>query len=110
MNTSSLPSLRCQAHWQNAQSNCLNQILPKSFPARPALTHGLNDIAANLTRQYFEQKNGLIGNTMQEFSGRVMQFDAFNKGQTFQRFDTNCKQLPAKSCIEPLPTIIKNDF
>jgi len=66
-----LPSLRCQAHWQNTLSNRLNQILPKSFPARPALTHGLNDIAANLTRQYFEQnKNGLIGNTAQKLIGR----------------------------------------
>jgi len=71
MEITSLPSLRCQAHWQNARSNHLNQILPKSFPARPALPHGLNDIAANLTRQYFEQnKNGLIGNTAQKLIGR----------------------------------------
>jgi len=42
---------------------------------------------------------------MQDFSGQVVQFDTFNKGQTFQRFDTNCKQLPAKTCIEPLASI-----
>ena len=64
MNESTLPSLRCQAHWQNAQSNRLNQILPKSFPARPALTHRLNDIAANLKLQNFKrQNNGLKANT-----------------------------------------------
>ena len=30
------PSLRCKAHWQNAQSQRCNQILPKSFSARPS--------------------------------------------------------------------------
>lgn len=40
------PSLRFQAHWQNAQSQRYNQILPKSLPARPAPTHGQKDIAA----------------------------------------------------------------
>ncbi len=64
MKKSTLPSLRCQAHWQNAQNNRLNQILPKSFPARPALTHGLNYIAANLKLLNIEQNNnGLKANT-----------------------------------------------
>jgi hypothetical protein len=43
---------------------------------------------------------------MQEFSGRFVQFDTFNKGHTFQRFDKNCKKMPAKSCIEPLANIL----
>jgi len=30
-------------------------------------------------------------NTMQEFSGRSVQLDTFNKGQIFQQYDTNCK-------------------
>lgn len=64
VNISQHPSLRCQAHWQNAQSNRLNQILPKSFPARPALTHRLNDIAANWKlRNIKQQNNGLNANT-----------------------------------------------
>jgi len=42
------PSLRCQAHWQNAQSQRYNQILPKSLPARPTPTHGGLNSAANL--------------------------------------------------------------
>ncbi|OFX31052.1 MAG: hypothetical protein A2X08_18300 [Bacteroidetes bacterium GWA2_32_17] len=78
MNKTTLPSLRCQALWQNAQSNCLNQILPKSFPARPALTHGLNDIAANLTLRYFKrQNNGLKANTRLEKTGRCVQLDKY---------------------------------
>ena len=61
---SKLPSLRCQAHWQNAKRNRFNQILPKSFPAHPALTHGINDIAANLKLRYIKrQNNGLKANT-----------------------------------------------
>jgi hypothetical protein len=43
-----LPSLRCQAHWQNAQSQRYNQILPKSLPARPTPTHGGQDSAAKI--------------------------------------------------------------
>jgi len=43
-----------------------------------------------------------VANTMQDFSGGFVQLDTFNKGHNSQRFDTNCKQLPAKSCIEPL--------
>ena len=57
---STLPSLRCQAHWQNSQSNCTNQILPKSFPARPALTHRLNDIAAYLKLHNIKQQNNVL--------------------------------------------------
>ncbi len=38
MNKPKHPSLRCKAHWQNAQSQRYNQILPKSFSARPSPT------------------------------------------------------------------------
>jgi hypothetical protein len=34
MNNPTHPSLRCQAHWQNAQSQRYNQILPKSLPVQ----------------------------------------------------------------------------
>ncbi len=69
INKSSFPSLRCQAHWQNAQSKHLNQNLPKSFPARLALTHGLNNIAANLALQNIKQQNnGLKANTRLKLS------------------------------------------
>jgi hypothetical protein len=82
MDKSTLPSLRCQAHWQNAQTNCLNQILPKSFPARPALTHRLNDIAANLKPQNIKQQiNGLNANTRLVKTGRAVQLDNDNKVQ-----------------------------
>lgn len=42
------PSLRCKAHWQNAQSQRYNQILPKSLPAHPTPTHGEKDSAAKM--------------------------------------------------------------
>ncbi len=42
------PSLRCQAHWQNTQSQQFNQILPKSLPSRPAQTHEQRIIAVKL--------------------------------------------------------------
>jgi len=48
MNNPTLPSLRCQAHWQNAQNQRYNQILPKSLPARPSPTHRGQDSAAKM--------------------------------------------------------------
>jgi ribosomal protein S1 len=41
-----IPSLRFQAHWQNAQSQRYNQILPKSLPAHPTQSHEQKDNAA----------------------------------------------------------------
>jgi len=49
------PSLRCQAHWQNAQSQRYNQILPKSLPARPTPTHGGQDSAAKMKDKLTEK-------------------------------------------------------
>jgi len=57
-NIQTRPSLRCQAHWQNAQSQRFNQILPKSLPARPTPTHGQMDNAANLKDKIIENKKG----------------------------------------------------
>ena len=50
------PSLRCQAHWQNAQSQRHNRILSKSLPAHPTQTHGQRDIAVKLT--IIDKNNG----------------------------------------------------
>ena len=58
----------------------ISQILPKSFPARPALTHGLNDIAANLTLRNIKQRNnGLNANTRLLKLGGHVQIDNDNK-------------------------------
>lgn len=54
------PSLRCKAHWQNAQSQRYNQILPKSLPALPTPTLGGQDSAANLTEKLIENKKGQL--------------------------------------------------
>ena len=62
MNSPTLPSLRCQAHWQNAQSQRYNQILPKSLPARPTQTHGGQDSAANLTDNEIKRQKSPVPN------------------------------------------------
>jgi hypothetical protein len=54
------PSLRFQAHWQNAQSQRDNQILPKSLTALPAQTHGLKDNAAKINDRFANDKNGQL--------------------------------------------------
>lgn len=48
MTSQHAPSLRCKAHWQNAQSQRFKQILPKSLPARTTPTHGQIDNVAKI--------------------------------------------------------------
>jgi len=60
MKTLRKPSLRCKAHWQNAQSQRYDQILPKSLPALPALTLGQTDNAAKIKDRIKEDKNGQL--------------------------------------------------
>jgi hypothetical protein len=59
-NMQTLPSLRCQAHWQNTQSQRHNQILPKSLPALSTLPHGQKDNAAKIKDGISEDKNGQL--------------------------------------------------
>jgi len=47
----------CQAHWQNAQSQRYNQILPKSLSALPTTTHGQKDNAAKIKERMTKDKN-----------------------------------------------------
>lgn len=54
------PSLRCKAHWQNAQSQRYDQILPKSLPALPTPTLGQKDNAAKIKVRITEDKNGQL--------------------------------------------------
>jgi len=54
------PSLRCQAHWQNTQSQRYNQILPKSLPALPTPTHGQKDNVAKMKDRLTNDKNGQL--------------------------------------------------
>ena len=60
MKTLRKPSLRCKAHWQNAQSQRYDQILPKNLPALPALTLGQTDNAAKIKDRNTEDKNGQL--------------------------------------------------
>lgn len=60
MTSQHAPSLRCQAHWQNAKSQRYNQILPKSLPARSTPTHGQKDIAAKIKDNSLTDKNGQL--------------------------------------------------
>jgi hypothetical protein len=55
-----LPSLRCKAHWQNAQSQGCDQILPKSLPALPTPTHGQKNSAAKIKAKIMKDKNGQL--------------------------------------------------
>jgi len=59
LSTPTLPSLRCQVHWQNTQSQSPNQILPKNLPARPTPTHRKKYIAAIMNNNY-KNKNGQL--------------------------------------------------
>jgi hypothetical protein len=54
------PSLRCKAHWQNAQCRPCDQILPKSLPALPTPTHSQKDNAAKIKDRNTEDKNGQL--------------------------------------------------
>jgi hypothetical protein len=60
MKTLRKPSLRCKAHWQNAQSQRYDQILPKSLPALPTPTLGQKDNAAKIKDRITEDKNGQL--------------------------------------------------
>lgn len=60
MKTQHSSSLRCQAHWQNTQSQRYDQILPKSRPALPTLPLGLKDNAAKIKDKNTEDKNGQL--------------------------------------------------
>ena len=53
-------SLRCKAHWQNAQSQRYDQILPKSLPALPTPTLGQTDNAAKIKDRITRDKNGQL--------------------------------------------------
>jgi len=69
------------------------QILPKSFPARPTLSQGLNNIAANLTLQNIKQQiNGLKANTMQIFSGLGNNLTQSASNIVGSILTRNCKQ------------------
>ena len=63
MKTLRKPSLRCKAHWQNAQSQRYDQILPKSLPALPTPTLGQTDNAAKIKDRITEDKNGQLVTT-----------------------------------------------
>jgi hypothetical protein len=60
MKTQHSPSLRFQAHWQNAQNQRCDQFLPKSLPALPTPTLGQKDNAAKIKDRITEDKNGQL--------------------------------------------------
>ncbi len=60
MKTLRKPSLRCKAHWQNAQCQRYDQILPKSIPALPTPSLGQKDTAAKIKDKNTEDKNGQL--------------------------------------------------
>jgi len=94
-----LPSLRCQAHWQNAQSQRYDQILPKSLPARPTPTHGQKDNAAKIKDRISNDKNGQLvtGGIFYCRDSGYFSVSAFNKlscNLTVTCFEIGNKNIP----------------
>ena len=94
-----LPSLRCQAHWQNAQSQRYDQILPKSLPARSTPTHGQKDNAAKIKDRISNDKNGQLvtGGIFYCRDSGYFSVSAFNKlscNLTGQYFVIGNKNIP----------------
>lgn len=84
-------SLRCQAHWQNAQRQPYIQILPKSLPAHPTQTHGQKDIVANLTDNITKDKNSQPLTAITKDGGMTW------------RLVSNGKNPGYRSCVQYLP-------
>jgi len=90
------PSLRCKAHWQNAQNQRYNQILPKSLPARPTPTHGGKDSAANLTEKLIENKKRPVGNTRYKTLGFKWLFERSAPHQSMLSGDSDVLRNPQR--------------
>jgi len=82
-NLQTLPSLRCQAHWQNAQSQRYDQILPKSLPTLPTPTQGQKDNAAKIEDRMTKDKNGQLVTAPKKNWRLGASYDSFAVEQTF---------------------------
>jgi len=90
------PSLRCQAHWQNAQSQRYNQILPKSLPALPTPTHGVKDSAANLIDNEINKQKSPVPNKRYKTLGFKWLCNVSAPHQSLVYLDKNVARNPQR--------------
>jgi len=94
--TPTLPSLRCKAHWQNAQSQRYNQILPKSLPAHPTLTHGGQKSAANLIDNEINKQKSPVPNKRYKTLGFKWLCNVSTTHQSLVYLDRNVARTPQR--------------
>ena len=95
MNYLTLPSLRRQAHWQNAQSQRCDQILPKSLPALPTPTHGQKDNAAKIKDGISKDKNGQLVTKAKIKRAASANLKGIATNKLYRRLTVKCSELPA---------------
>jgi len=91
------PSLRCQAHWQNAQSQRYNQLLPKSLPALPTPTHGQKDNAAKIKDRKLKDKNGQLVARAKSKRADSANLKGIAINKHYRRLSVKCFEMPASS-------------
>ena len=97
MKTQLLPSLRCQAHWQNALSQRFNQILPKSLPALPTPTHSQKDNAAKIKDGISEDKNGQLVTRAKSKRADSGNLKGIATNKLCNKLTVLCFEMPASS-------------
>jgi len=102
MKTLRIPSLRCKAHWQNAQSPRYDQILPKSLPALPTPTHGQKDNAAKIKDRITEDKNGQLVTRYIKNWAHTTVFQVYSSNLTLCGLTGNRFETPNFSYTHPL--------
>jgi len=89
-----IPSLRFQAHWQNTQSHSYNQILPKSFPARPTPSHVQKDNAAKIKDRLTDDKNGQLVTSCIVHLADSANFKGFTSNKLYSCLTVSCFESP----------------
>jgi hypothetical protein len=102
MKTLRKPSLRCKAHWQNAQSQRYDQILPKSLPALPTPTLGQKDNAAKIKDRITEYNNGQLVTRYIKNWADTTEFQVCSSHLTLCGLTVNCYVMPNFSYTHPL--------
>ncbi len=100
-------SLRCKAHWQNAQSQRCDQILPKSLPALPTLTLRQKDNAAKIKHRITEDKNGQLVTTCIKHLAESGLSSVSARIKSSCNLTGKCFEMPNVSYTQPLPNIKK---
>lgn len=90
MKTHYIPSLRCQAHWQNAPSQRCDQILPKSLPALPTPAHSEKNIAAKMREKLTIDKKGQLVTSCIVHLAESVKFEGFTSYKLYSGLSGWC--------------------